>query len=98
MFTPRLKGWKHKWEDNANRVSVTDRVLPKIRRRALEKPIEASPRPVRQNPPRSRQPTVRAKEIRRSRCAREIPEILPLSGFVAMVVAVVYVLVKNWNG
>ena len=72
MKSERGRTWTNKTD--------TDRILPKIRRRALKEPIEASPHPIRPYPPRRRQQTVRAKEIRWSRCALSLPEILPLNG------------------
>lgn len=60
--------------------STADRILPEVHRRALQEPAEAGTRRLRPYPPRCRQQTVRAKEVRRSRCARQIPEVLPING------------------
>lgn len=57
-----------------------DRILPEVRRRAQQEPAQASPRRIRPHTPRCRQPTMRAQEVRRSRCPRPVPEVLQIDG------------------
>lgn len=57
---------------------IADRLLPKIHRRTQQEPTQASPRRLRPYPPRGRQQTVRAQEVRRSRCACSVPEVVQI--------------------
>ena len=80
--SPRLRWWTHlaSLRHPPSHRQIHHRLLPKVRRRALEEPAQAGPDPVRPHTARCRQQAVRAQEVRRSRCARQVPEVLPLSG------------------
>jgi len=57
---------------------AADCLLPEVHRRAQQEPAEAGPRRLRPYPPRRRQQAVRAQEVRRSGCARAVPEVLQI--------------------
>lgn len=78
---PRLRRWPHlpDLRHPPGHRQGPDRLLPEVRRRALQEPPQAGPRPVRPHPPRRRQPPVRAQEVRRSRRPRPVPEVVPLN-------------------
>lgn len=79
----RLRWWSHlaSLRHPPSHCQIHHRLLPKVRRRALQEPAQAGPHPVRPHTPRCRQQAVRAQEVRWSRCPRQVPEVLPLSGF-----------------
>ena len=78
---PSLRWWSHfpDLRHPTGHRQEPDRLLPEVRRRALQEPPQAGPRPVRPNPPRRRQPSLRAQEVRRSRRPCQVPEVLPLN-------------------
>jgi hypothetical protein len=82
---PRLRRWPHLpgLRHPPGHRQVPHRLLPEVRRRALQEPAQAGPRPVRSHPPRRRQPSQRAQEVRRSGRPRALPEVLPINGFCA---------------
>lgn len=78
---PSLRRWSHfpDLRHPTGHRQEPDRLLPEVRRRALQEPPQAGPRPVRPNPPRCRQPSLRAQEVRWSRRPCQVPEVLPLN-------------------
>jgi hypothetical protein len=78
---PRLRWWSHLpgLRHPSGHRQVPRRLLPEVRRRALQEPAEAGFRPVRPHTPRCRQPPRGAQEVRWSRCPRQVPEVLPLN-------------------
>ena len=78
---PRHRWWSHLADlrHPPGHRQVHHRLLPEVRRRALQEPAQAGSRPVRPHTPRRRQQAVRAQEVRWSWCPRQVPEVLPLS-------------------
>lgn len=78
---PRHRWWSHLagLRHPSGYRQVHCRLLPEVRRWALQEPAEAGSCSVRPHTPGCRQPPCRAQEVRWSRCPLPLPEVLPLN-------------------
>lgn len=80
---PRLRRWSHladlRYPPSYRQVS--HRLLPEVRRRALQEHAQAGPCSVRPHSSRRRQPPLRAQEVWWSRCQSPLPEVVPINAF-----------------
>merc|ERR1712166_185167 len=62
-------------------------LLPEVRRRVVQTRDQGHSRDLRPHPAGGRPPPVRAEEVRRSRCPRSSPKVLPLKHSAGVLVA-----------